>query len=800
MIGAARLVSALLAASLLGSVGTARAQEGRDSEAERDEPRAPVLEPPSLERTVEAAYPEEALRLGLEGDVLLELVVSSEGLVTDVRVVTGAGHGFDEAAIEAARRFELAPARRDGEPVAARIRYLYRFRRPAPVDDTDEGAADSDARRLPEDSARSDAEAARPRAGAAAAAGPSGARAEPEIVFETVSRAAAPSRDPGRRELVREDLDRIPGTRGDALLALQSMPGVARPPFGLGVFLVRGAAPQDTLVALEGHPYGLPFHFGGFASTIATDLVDRITFVPGNFSARFGRVTGGVVDVRLRAPDSRRPHLSFDIDPIDLGLYASVPIGERTVAAAGLRRSFVDLVVPPFLPDDLGVRLTQFPVYWDYQAIVEHRPSSRSAVRVLASGYDDQLTLAFDDIGEDDPALRGAFRTHLAHHGLQLQWRTAVGARTTHTFSTSVAYDQSAGGLGQSIHFDFRSWTTSVRDEMVFRPTRRLRLYAGVDVVSGVLDNTVVAPPLPEPGAPVDPVAASDLSRYDDVRTFVNPAAYIEADWTPSPRVRATAGLRLDSWSLIRRATLDPRFSLRVNLHRRLALEGAVGLYSASPRGPEITPGFGNPDLGVERALHTSLGFVEQLGAGFELDARVFYKDLFGLAARTDARIVRDGVEEPLRYSNDGAGRVIGGEWLLRVRPAPLPLFGWIAYTLSRSLRRDAPSEPYRLYGYDQTHILTFVLGVLLPAGFDAGVRARYVTGLIEPRVTGGVLDADTGTYVFLYDRDHPTRLGDTFSLDLRVAKRFRWGPLRMTAVLEVLNVTNHRNPERRIY
>ena len=39
-----------------------------------------------------------------------------------------------------------------------------------------------------------------------------------------------------------------PGTNGDALRSLTNLPGVARPPGGIGILIVRGSAPQDTSV------------------------------------------------------------------------------------------------------------------------------------------------------------------------------------------------------------------------------------------------------------------------------------------------------------------------------------------------------------------------------------------------------------------------------------------------------------------------------------------------------------------------------------------------------------------------
>ena len=90
------------------------------------------IEPPSLLKEVKPDYTEEARRRGVEGDVVMEIVVRSDGSVGDVRVLQGLGHGLDERAMAAVRRWRFsagqAPrhaggrARRSGDGVQAPLR------------------------------------------------------------------------------------------------------------------------------------------------------------------------------------------------------------------------------------------------------------------------------------------------------------------------------------------------------------------------------------------------------------------------------------------------------------------------------------------------------------------------------------------------------------------------------------------------------------------------------------------------------------------------------------------------------
>jgi TonB family protein len=74
-------------------------------------------------------YTEQARRLRIEGEVVLEVTFVAGGELRVVRVVRGLGHGLDEAAIAAAKRIEFQPARRDGRPVdhTAQLRVVFRL-------------------------------------------------------------------------------------------------------------------------------------------------------------------------------------------------------------------------------------------------------------------------------------------------------------------------------------------------------------------------------------------------------------------------------------------------------------------------------------------------------------------------------------------------------------------------------------------------------------------------------------------------------------------------------------------------
>ena len=80
--------------------------------------------------------------------------------------------------------------------------------------------------------------------------------AEEEPEFEAVAEVEAPPREPTKRDIEGEQLTTIAGTRGDALRAIEVMPGVGRTQFGTnpGPPILRGSAPDESLVLIDGAP------------------------------------------------------------------------------------------------------------------------------------------------------------------------------------------------------------------------------------------------------------------------------------------------------------------------------------------------------------------------------------------------------------------------------------------------------------------------------------------------------------------------------------------------------------------
>ena len=86
------------------------------------------IDPPTLIREVRPTYTDEARRRGIEGDVILDIVVRADGTVGSVRVTRSLGAGLDQRAIDAVRQWRFNPARRHGTPVDVAVEVAVEFK------------------------------------------------------------------------------------------------------------------------------------------------------------------------------------------------------------------------------------------------------------------------------------------------------------------------------------------------------------------------------------------------------------------------------------------------------------------------------------------------------------------------------------------------------------------------------------------------------------------------------------------------------------------------------------------------
>jgi TonB family protein len=817
-------------ACILAHPGRALAQTAAPAEEKKSAPSAGITMPVP-KKSPGAAYPKQALDEGFyqPTEVSVLITVDVNGNVTNAVVETPVGHGFDEAALEATKAMQFAPATRDGAPVAARTRIRYQFsplpsaftgrvltlagdrpiagaivqvKSPSGVVQQSVTATDGSWRidGLPGGTYGVDVSAtgmlphkstAEVKPGEELASidrlerepPPAAPDAGAETDVEEVEvHGKKPPREVAKRTLDQREINRVPGTGGDALLSLQNLPGVGRPPPLSGLLLIRGAGPNDTTVYIDGTPIPLVYHFGGLASVVPTEVIDRIDLYPGNFSTQYGRAMGGVVDVALASPKSDRLHALAEVNLLDSRVVVQGPIfdtGWRFTLAG--RRSYFDTWLGPVLTA-AGANVSVAPVYYDYQAILERDLSKGSTFRLALIGSDDRLALLLTNTSSGAPTLAGQLSTHTGFWMGQASYKSHLNDTTDLRLTLGIGQTYVDFNLG-SLAFNLTTWPITGRAEVSTKLDPHLTMNVGLDVWDFPYTLSAYLPPLPNPGQPPPGPFSSQPLRYTrDSATIYEPAAYVEWEATPWKGARIVPGLRLDYTKDTRAWDFDPRIVIRQDITSspRTTLKAGAGLFSQPPQPQETNAVFGMSGLTSNRAYQYDVGIERQVTRQVDATVDGFYKQL-------DHLVVQN-------LGNTGTGVIYGGEAMLRYNPDGR-FFGWVSYTLSRSLLRDAPGMPLRLSPYDETHVLTILGSYKLGRGWEFGARFRLTSGYMYTPEQYGFFDENVGTYTPQYAYPpYSSRLPLFQALDFRVDKewRFRWGAIG--AFFELNNAYNAAN------
>ena len=737
-------------------------------------PATTTLTPPKLVKAAQPEYPKAKLESGENAVVALVLTLDEAGKVVDATVSSSAGEDFDQSAIAAAKQLEFEPARRGDQPVAAKIAFRFQVEAQVPA-----APAAAVPVRVP-----------------AAPAPVKTPAAEPEL--EIAVEGERPPREPTQRTLTAEEIQKMPGTNGDALRSLGNMPGVARVGAFDGLLVVRGSSPRDTQVFIDGTNVPLVYHFGGLSSVVPSEILERIDFYPGNFGPQYGRATGGIVDVGVRSPRKDKLGGLLQVDLIDARVLVEGPINESTRFMLGGRRSWLDTWLKPALKE-AGVGVTTAPVYYDYQAMLEHDLTKDTKLRLFAFGSADRMELTLNSPDSKDPALGGDAGLHENFWRVQGRVDTRPTDNVRWTTTVSVGQDGEDTTIGQ-MYLNYTTLNLQGRSDVRAKVSPFLTAIAGIDVQYDRYDVSYRFPATSfEDDADTGPVFGRPMVELEGKATVTRPAGYAMLELTPISSLKLLPGVRADYDQGTKRWSADPRIGARWDVHAgypRTTVKGGAGLFHQPPEPYESIEPFGNDGLKSESAMHYSLGFEQELARPLELSVEGFYKDLKDIVVSAPSA---DTTENSLTYRNLGVGRSYGSEFLLRYKPlrGENGFFGWLAYTLSRTERADAEGADYYRYDYDQTHILTALGSYKFGRGWQIGARFRYVTGSPYTPEIGGTVDYDAGSYAPVSSLDrNGSRMPAFHQLDLRIDKTWRKKDGAFSVYLDVQNAYNHQNTE----
>jgi hypothetical protein len=602
-------------------------------------------------------------------------------------------------------------------------------------------------------------------------------RLDPRITgerYETIV-VAAPEVEPVV-PLRKEELIHTAGSLGDPIRVIESLPGVAQSTWPLPFYAIRGANPGNTGFFIDGVRTPALFHFALGPSVLHPFFIEDLKFFPGGYPVSYGRYVSGIVAARTATPATDRLHVSADVRLFDAGGIVAAPWdnGKGTVAVAG-RYSYTGYILSAF---SNAYSLD----YWDYQVRVEHTLGP-GKLTLFVFGSGDKLSQKNPDVTDwgfvKQSNVIAPGLAKLSFHRAQLRW-DGQALRGKLTAAVVGGIDESTVSLTSlfSLPVGSRMLTLAPRLGERWSPLRWLDVELGADAeIQRARPTSLVA----LSGGFLADNYETDLFHN---RNVLSAGAYLGFTLRVGERLTVAPGLRYDAYfeEGTERLAPSPRILLRYRVGAHDFLKATAGQFSQMPSLPVGVPGFesfGLATYGLQRSRQASIGIEsaleERLGLDVNLDTSLFYQRLH----LTDLKnsLIPDPEMPDLLEPREGES--YGFEFMIR-RPMKHRLYGWLAYTLSRSLRVVdgivVPSD------WDQRHILNLVVAYRWPRNYSTSVRFHYNSGRPYPLYSERT-----------YEVERYIHLSSFPQLDLRADKRFVFDTFVLDAYIELVNATLSR-------
>lgn len=634
----------------------------------------------------------------------------------------------------------------------------------------------------------------------------------------------------GHQRITPEEIELIPApdVSGDLAGYLTTLPGVITPGDRGGQFFVRGGAPTQNLVQLDGMIVYQPFHVLGSYSVFPADVVDRVDFYAGGFGAEYGGRLSSVLDVAARPGNNRRFGGMASASPFTGALQLEGPIIPRRASfLVSARESFIHQIGEPvygekmpFEFSDLFAKIQALPGPGHRLSAAAFRSYDRGTIGAEIDSQEAQ-DISWSNSGASlrwlllPRSFPVAAEITLSRSRHEMQQGTGADTvRSTQVRNTRIALDAT---FTEGSLFGGRSTTS-----------------AGWEVVFGRTDNELGY------------FFRNVEDRGMGITTF---AVYVEPELSING-ITVQPGLRMQTYNVRHLPYLEPR--IRAKLTRGIhQLSAAFGLYhqhvvglndrrdAASvftawsgvprvndrpPRVRNVTPIAPNTwrvtiplnaaleSIGGElirgrlgRSVHALMGYNASPAAGIEFAVEGFYKHLTNLFVGEITAL--SGLTTRLLPAT---GRSTGFEVRLELRRDPV--YAYATYGLSNtvyeadgrsvSLAYETERLRYRP-AHDRRHQFNAVFSTSIK-GVDLNARWHFGSGLpfTQPRAFDGFVLIDDMDSAFeheafhhvIYDEPFGALLPTYHRLDISASHSWDARLCTLTLQASALNVYDRRN------
>jgi hypothetical protein len=642
-----------------------------------------------------------------------------------------------------------------------------------------------------------------------------------------------------------EQIKTIPALLGevDIIKAIQLLPGVQSSE-GTSGFYVRGGGPDQNLILLDGVPVYNASHLGGIFSVFNADAIKSVRLTKGGFPARFGGRLSSVLQIDMKEGNSKEFKGDATIGLISSKFTFEGPIiKDKTSFIISARRTYIDLIVAPFLPSTTDLTL----YFYDLNAKINHKISKKDRIYLSAYSGKDKLGVDFsesfvDQLTNEQSSLNfelgyGNITSNLRWNHLfsdklfsnttltysRYSFNTDFGVNSTYTtdneteiWDINFGYLSGIEDFGGRIDFDFIpnpnheiKFGTSYTNHNFFPGETTLSIDETLPTSIIITDSSIITT---NQNFSLDTTLNFSGNTVADELYF-----YVEDNFKITNRLKANIGIHLGYYNTNRSSSIfknnisfQPRASVRYLLNDKWSIKGSyaemtqnIHLLSNSSIGFPSDIWVPATDTVPSQTSKQWAGNIStELGNGeFELSLEGYYKTMNNLITYKSGYSNLSSTESwENSVETGGIGESYGAELFLQKKKGKTT--GWIGYTLSWTNRKfdNINFGEWYPYKFDRRHDFSLVVSHRFNEKWDAGLTWVYGTGnaitfpqaiyLGTPNNGNDVVDV-----VESYGARNSTRLNAYHRLDLGFNKTVK--KKRITKILSfgAYNAYSRKNP-----
>ncbi|MFT5144250.1 MAG: hypothetical protein ACI84D_002883, partial [Thalassolituus oleivorans] len=561
-----------------------------------------------------------------------------------------------------------------------------------------------------------------------------------------------------------------------------------------GQFHVRGGAPDQNLVLLDGIPVYAPLHVLSFFSAFPEEIIDGADLYTGGFGAEYGERMSSVLDVTARNGNKQNIAGAASIAPFLSGLRVEGPIvpGRASFLLSG-RRSLVEELTPNIFGERMGYSFGD--MFGKVHALIGRRQSlSFTALHTFDRG----------DLAGTQKTFQGNAIALAATDSNQIGWTNTVfggryeilPGRVPAKVMLTAGYSSADQDFGPEDNPEKTSSLESidVRLDAVY-------YLSGLDLELGALYRSTETGYLL--GGQFEAVPNRQSASISEV------AVWTGFTWNTSA-LEVTPSARIYSVPSIGKTVIEPRIRAKFDLAEGHVLSASWGLYHQAIVGLNDERDIGNVftawtpvEDGAElpEAMHAILGWSGSLPQGLRLAIEGYYKSYKSLQVPIFSPFPRFTT----RLEN-ADGTAMGADIRLEISPRVFVketlISGSVSYSLGKVEYETAGGQTYTP-AHDRRHYAQGVLAVS-KGEVSLTVQGQYGSGLPFTPSAGFdewylfTPDVDVGTDAgidrILYAERNSARQPTYARVDVFIQRRIEKGRYVATLRAGAINVLNRDN------